>query len=281
VTLEEFEVIVSRWFPGFVIPLPLPPKGFPVNTDLTPDTIDKIASMADKSKHQIVKVENSTERLIRYADGETRLIREVPTRNHRIHSVADIKPFLDYTVETIDSAPCVWIGEDGIQITLDDTAESARKDCARLTFETSAEAKFLTGLKGEQFTQGQFLKLCRVKLCDCFTSVDDRLRWISMLKTVSRESTLSQGTQANYTTNKVEAEWPEFLILNIRVFEDPYLNTQPPHQVRIHVEVGATGQFELIPNAADMKAATDAEIAYLTDHLRATAKDYPIFRGQP
>jgi hypothetical protein len=252
-----------------------------MNTDLTPETLDKIVSMADKSKHTIVKVENSSYRLIRYADGEIRTLDETPARQHRLDSVADIKPFLDYAKQTYDACPCVWVGGDGILITLDDTETSPREDQASLDFSLSAEAKFLTGLKGEQFSQGQFLKLCRVKLCDCFTSTDDRLRWISMLKTVSRESTLSQGTQANYTTNKVEAEWPEFLILVIRVFEDPYLNTQPPHQVRVHVEVGATGQFELIPNAADMKAATDAEIGYLTDHLRQTAKDYPIFRGQP
>lgn len=252
-----------------------------MNTDLTPAVIEKIESMADKSKHSIITINNSTKRIIRFADGETEVVNESPVRKHDISCVEDIKPYLDYAREKLDAKPVVWIGNDLITITINDLPESTREDVSTLIFEHSAEFKLLNSLSDSQLTQGQLLRLVRVKLYDCFPSTDQRLRWITMLKTVSRESTVAQGTQSNYTTNRAEAEWPDFMELCIRIFEDQYLSKMPPHRVRVHVEVSADGRFELIPNVADMKAAVDGEIQYLTDHLRATASDYPIFRGQP
>lgn len=252
-----------------------------MNTDLTPAVIEKIESMADKSRHTIIKINNSTKRIIRYADGNVELVDESPVRKHQINSVDDIKPYLDYAKEMNKANPVVWIGDNRITITLDDQIESTRDDQATLIFMQSAEFIWLDHLGDTQFTQSQLLRLVRVKLYDCFPSTDQRLRWITMLKTVSRESTVAQGTQSNYTTNRAEAEWPDFMELNIRVFEDQYLSRMPPHRVRVHVEVSPDGRFELIPNSSDMKSATDAELQYLTDHLRKTAGDYPIFRGEP
>ncbi len=252
-----------------------------MNTDLTPAVIEKLESMADKSNHSIVKIANSTRRIVRYSDGIVEKFDETPVRQHQINSVEDIKPYLDYAKETLSASPIVWIGDNQISITLNDLNDSTRDDVARLIFEPSAEFRLLRSLGDNQLTQSQLLRMVRTKLYDCFPSTDQRLRWISMLKTVARESTVAQGTQSNYATNRAESEWPYFLELNIRIFEDQFLSKMPPHRVRVHVEVSPDGRFELLPNSADFKAAEVQEVQYLVDHLRATASDYSIFRGEP
>jgi hypothetical protein len=245
-------------------------------------TIEHIQATADKSNFKTFIPPRGVNGVRIDADGDSKFFDAAPVRHHTIDSVEDIQPYLGYAVTTLDAKPIVWIGNDSIVITLNDTNTSDRKDTASLAFTYMEEFCKVVGLAGQAITQKEFLRLVRVTFYDCFPSNDDRLVMQRLLKTVSQRSDQDQGTVTRATiSGEYRTEWPDLFVLRVRVLTDPYLAKLPAHDIRIHMEVRPDGYFELIPNASDIKHARDNEIANLLDKLRADVKDTPIFRGHP
>lgn len=244
-------------------------------------TIEHIQSTADKSNFKTFVPPRGVNGVRIDADGDSKFFDAAPIRNHTIDSVEDIQSYLNYAVMTIDSHPIVWIGDDSIVITLNDTNTSDRRDTAKLTFTETEEFEKLVNLEGQNLTQKEFLRLVRVTFYDCFPSNDDRLVMQRLLKTISQRSEQTQGTQSRATVATDQMEWPDLFVLRVRVLTDPYLAKLPAHDIRIHMEVRPDGYFELIPNASDVKHARDNEIANLLEKLRVDVNETPIFRGKP
>lgn len=267
------------------------------------DVLEKIqqtaveASLADVST-RVAYVENrfdAEQYLIVASDGTYREHRKSdPPRMHKLLSCADVVSYADYIAnENGDGgSPIIWISPVGIIVT--DDSDRLRNNRGTYELRSTDQFRKVSGLGGGPqkdgtYTQLEMLQLLRVDLARSFQNDQVRLDLVQQIRRLNRQvKTLVGQGQGSHETGLLNQQnevmtWPDSLMLNTTVFQDPAFTDTYPVEVVLDVRPENPNNrcFCLSPVPADLTKAMETALELAGSTIRDQAAGVPVFLGSP
>jgi len=261
----------------------------------TLQTIQHTAVKAQGATGKIQILDLPQERDGRYgvvdADGSFQVVDAAPDfRRHQIASVDEVAAYVAYASERLGANPVVWYDDNLVQIVLDDTPESSRRDCTTVHLLQTPQWKLLIDLAAasRSWSQKQFIRLLRIELSGCLGQ--DGPEIIKVLRTIDYGSATagkgniqhgreSLGQELESEVRSAAGEIPEQILLRVRTFKDPALDSKWPIRCAIEID-SRSGEFELCPLPDELEEAMVEQLDVIGTLLNNSVQ-CPIFRGRP
>lgn len=212
-----------------------------------------------------------------------------PFRNHMLRSVSEVPGFVASAKERFDSKPSIWYSPIAVIVLLDDSPDLNKLGAGRVQLVHTPQFAAVLKLQTTRFNQKDFVRLLRTTLLGCLD--DDGRQLLRVARVIDfavnttgrgtvERSRESIGREIEAEVRSDAGEFPEGVVLSVRVFTDPALTVT--RRVSCAVEIDAKDQtFELVPLPLQCEEAIQADMDQLRGMLEAGTSDVPIFYGNP
>lgn len=219
--------------------------------------------------------------LIVDGNGEIKTHLAPPIRGHRLSSVGQIVPLLQFADSDSGS---VWISETQITILFDD---ERRLDQAKLPLVKTAEFAALASISEKWLDPKSFVRSLRTTFYRALGPQREQIiktfRSLNFGESVQGRAKIEHGRESlgRELESEIRSELgpiPEMLALDIRVFEDPDLTAR--ERVECAVELDArNGNINLCPLPEEMQQAVQANLERIADRVTNQATEAGIEVG--
>lgn len=213
-----------------------------------------------------------------------------PPRKHRLRSISEIAPFIEYAINTLEATPSIWINDGQIQILIDDHPGERLDQSAIIGLDHTPQFAALADweTEPEEFEHRDFLRMLRRMFSESIPNFQALLRTLRTLKFENGVALTSTAERQRESVGKEIAsavkadagELPELLMLSVKVYDDAALTTSVI--VPAMLDITPAGQFRLIPLAGTTLRGIDATLdAIRSKFIEADGSGVPVFFGAP
>lgn len=225
------------------------------------------------------------------ADGSfEKIVADTAPPSYTLSSIDQVVPFVEDATSRLNADPTVWFSAAGVIVILEH--KSLRPDLrprATVPLRPSPEFAVLQREASKETWRDpkQFVSFIRTTLPDAINDSEGFVQLLKSLRSNYTESGRSQISQGRESLGReidagIESDLgdiPDMVNCHVRVFDDPAILRK--QGVRCVLECNPrTTEFRLVPVAADLTAAINAEMQSLGTLLKDNVK-CPVFFGTP
>lgn len=212
---------------------------------------------------------------------------DIPYRNHKLDSVAEIRGAIEAFKSDDDADLRVWVGSEAVTVILDDMGVRKNRLICPLAY--TDEFAQLHGLRSQTFPQKALVRLLQVDLAAAATESSEELRQackvlnnkvVTTSRGVQERSRVSLGRDLEAEIVSDSGSIPDRITFAVEVFNDPALRKR--YTVEVTVEQDPTDMaFMLLPKVRDLVNAEMEERQRIREILDPEVLGCPVLLGSP